>query len=321
MYFDMSLEELQAYQPEREEPIDFDEFWQLTLRESQTFPLGATFEQVDFGLQTIDSFDVCFNGYGGQKIKGWLLVPKTIPKPVPCVVTYVGYGGGRGFPTDWLLWSAAGYAELIMDARGQGSAWLNGDTPDLPVEGSSTHYPGFMTMGILDPKTYYYRRLYTDAVRAIETARAYPLIDKEKIAVSGSSQGGGLSIVVSGLVPDLMAVMPEVPFLCHFKRAVTITDENPYCEIQKYCKIHRDQVTTVFQTLSYFDGMHFAARANAPALFSTGLMDVICPPSTVFAAYNHYSGKKRMLVYHFNQHDGGGSHHDLEKIKFLNAIV
>jgi len=321
MYFDMPLEELQVYRPQRDEPVDFDEFWQATLAESRTSPLNAVFEPVDFGLKTVDTLDISFSGYAGQTIKSWLLIPKKISSPTPCVITYVGYGGGRSFPTDWLVWSAAGFAEFVMDTRGQGSAWVKGDTPDLPVEGSSAHYPGFMTMGILDPKTYYYRRLFTDAVRAVEATRAHPLIAKHQVAVSGSSQGGGLSIAVGGLVPDLMAVMPDVPFLCNFRRAVTLTDESPYYEIQHYCKIHRDQVATAFHTLSYFDGMHFATRANAPALFSTGLMDVICPPSTVFAAYNYYAGKKKINVYHFNQHDGGGSYQVLEKIKFLQSLV
>lgn len=320
MYFDMPLEELQVYRPQRDEPDDFDDFWQTTLAESRIFPLNPVFEPVEFGLKTVDTLDVSFNGYAGQTIKAWLIVPKGIQSPIPCVVTYVGYGGGRGFPTDWLLWSAAGFAELVMDTRGQGSAWMQGDTPDLPTEGSSAHYPGFMTMGILDPKTYYFRRLYTDAVRAVETARSFPAVKRDRVAVSGSSQGGGVSIAVSGLVPDLLAVMPDVPFLCHFKRAVTLTDENPYSEIQHYCKIHRQQVATVFHTLSYFDGMNFAVRSNAPALFSAGLMDTICPPSTIFAAYNHYNGKKKINIYHFNQHDGGGSHQELEKIKFLHSL-
>jgi cephalosporin-C deacetylase len=71
---------------------------------------------------------------------------------------------------------------------------------------------------------------------------------------------------------------------------------------------HRDQVEAVFRTLAYFDGMNFAVRAQASALFSVGLMDDICLPSTVFAAYNHYAGPKQIRVWPFNQHEGGGSH-------------
>lgn len=321
MLFDLPLEELKVYRPERKEPADFDAFWARSLKETHEWPLEAVFEPTTYPLELVTVFDVGFRGFGGQTIKGWLIIPRGVEKPMPCVVEYIGYGGGRGYPSDWLLYPSAGYATLVMDTRGQGSAWLQGDTPDLAGDGSSPHFPGFMTLGILDPATYYYRRLFSDAVRAVEAARSHPLVDRERVAVAGGSQGGGLSLAVSGLVPDLAAVLPDVPFLCHFQRAVTITDENPYYEIARFLKVHRDKVEVVFNTLAYFDGMHFAARANAPALFSTGLMDNICPPSTVFAAYNHYAGKKDIKVYSFNLHDGGGSHHDMEKLAFLKQVM
>jgi cephalosporin-C deacetylase len=111
--------------------------------------------------------------------------------------------------------------------------------------------------------------------------------------------------------------MVDVPFLCNFKRAVSITDEMPYGEITRFCKVHRDRVDQVFKTLAYFDGMYFATRATAPALFSAGLMDTICPPSTVFSAFNLYQGIKQIETYEFNQHDGGGSHHTIKQLAFL----
>ena len=68
---------------------------------------------------------------------------------------------------------------------------------------------------------------------------------------------------------------------------------------------------------AYFDGMNFAARAKAPALFSVGLMDLICPPSTVYAAYNHYMGEKEIAVYDYNDHEGGGSDQALTTFRIL----
>ena len=84
---------------------------------------------------------------------------------LPAIVEDFGYGGGRGLPHERLLWASAGYAHLTMDTRGQGSSWQVGDTPDDGPAGNS--HPGFTTRGVLDRDTYYYRRLYTDAVRAI----------------------------------------------------------------------------------------------------------------------------------------------------------
>jgi cephalosporin-C deacetylase len=177
-----------------------------------------------------------------------------------------------------------------------------------------------MTQGILNPETYYYRRVLVDAVRAIDAVRSFPAVDPRRIAITGRSQGGGITVAVGGLVPDVQIVMPDVPFLCHYRRATMISDRLPYLEIALYCKTHRDKVEQVFNTLAYYDGMNFAARAQGYGLFSTGLMDVICPPSTVFAAYNHYKGPKEIKVYTYNEHEGGRSFQTLAQIELLKQV-
>ncbi|HZG69743.1 MAG TPA: acetylxylan esterase, partial [Herpetosiphonaceae bacterium] len=214
---------------------------------------------------------------------------------------------------------SAGYAHLIMDTRGQGSSWSKGDTPDPEPEGSNPQHPGFMTRGVLDPRSYYYRRVFTDGVRAVETAHAHPAIDGARVVVTGGSQGGGIALAVSGLVPDVAVAMPDVPFLCHYRRATEIVDSNPYGEITRFCVVHRDKIEQVFGTLAYFDGVNFASRARARALFSAGLMDTTCPPSTVFAAFNHYGGPKEIRTWHYNNHEGGGAYQAQEKLRFLHA--
>src|SRR5690606_10923006 len=102
------------------------------------------------------------------------------------------------------------------------------------------------------------------------------------------------------------AAMPDVPFLCHFRRSVEQTPDHPYREIERYLAVHRDRIDQVFETLSYFDGVNFARRISTPALFSVGLMDGIVLPSSVFAAYNHLASTDATIeVYPFNGHEGG----------------
>src|SRR5581483_2426982 len=222
-FFDMPLDQLQKYKPSIPEPSDFDSFWKATLAASAKHPLNAKFQPLNYPLKFVKAYDLTFSGYAGQRVKGWFMLPKTDKKKIPCVVEFIGYGGGRSLPTDWLLWANAGYAHLIMDTRGQGSAWSPGDTPDPEPEGSRPHHPGFMTRGVLDPKTYYYRRVFTDAVRAIAAARSHPAVDGKKIALNGGSQGGGITLAAAGLVPNTAVAMPDVPFLCHYRRATEIT--------------------------------------------------------------------------------------------------
>src|SRR5262245_4932822 len=112
MELDLPLEQLEQYLPARDEPTDFDAFWSRTLVETRAFPLDATFEPIDAGMKLVETFDVTYNGFNGQPIKGWLTLPRERSRKLPCVVEYIGYGGGRGFPVDWLFWPNAGYAHL-----------------------------------------------------------------------------------------------------------------------------------------------------------------------------------------------------------------
>ena len=305
--FDMPLEELERYLPFRGEPKDFDNFWSETLSDASAVSLNPVFTPVDAGLQTVDAYDLEFCGYGGHPVRGWFLLPRTARGPHPCVVQYLGYTGGRGSCLDWLLWPSLGFACLVMDTRGQGGSNHHpGSTSDVAPAESGPYVPGFMTQGILDPQAYYYRRVFVDAFRAVKVAQEHVAVDPERIAALGASQGGGIALAVAGLDRSLKVVLPDVPFLCNFRRATDLVDTKPYAEITEYLTAHRDASDDVFRTLSYFDGMNFASRARARAVFSVGLADTTCPPSTVYAAFNHYAGPKEIVVYRYNNHEGGG---------------
>ena len=118
--------------------------------------------------------------------------------------------------------------------------------------------------------------------------RRHPLVLPDRVAVTGASQGGGITLAVSALVRDLWAVMPDVPFLCDFPRAVEVAETDPYVEVAHFLRVHRDKVGAAFSTLAYFDAAALGRLATAPAMFSVGLKDQICPPSTVYGAYNLY---------------------------------
>jgi cephalosporin-C deacetylase len=319
-FFDLPIDQLRAYRPDRTEPADFDAFWGDTLAQVRQHPLDAQFTRVETGLRLIETYDVTFSGYGGQPIKGWYARPANTPQPLPCVVEYHGYNGGRGYAHTVTFWANAGYAHLSMDSRGQGGGWRRGDTPDLPDAANPSH-AGFMTQGVFSPHSYYYRRMYADAVRAIEAACSRDDVDAGRIAVAGGSQGGGLALAAAALMPEQVGLcLADVPFLCHFRRAVGLTNGYPYQEIANFLKVQRDAAAQVFDTLDYFDGVNHAARIRAHCLVSTALMDEICPPSTVFAAYNHLSqaASRAIEVYPWNGHEGGQESHDVRKVAFVH---
>ncbi|GAA1686666.1 acetylxylan esterase [Microbacterium lacus] len=316
-FFDLPEAELRRYRPTVTEPEDFDDFWTGTIATARQVPIqSSVVTAVPAPFAHIRVFDVRFPGFGGHPVGAWLLVPDGAER-CRAIVHFQGYGGGRGLPHEWLPWASAGYVTLVVDTRGQGAHRDSGSgTPD--PAGSEPAVPGFMTRGILHRDTYYYRRVYTDAVRAIDFLQTRTEVDAGRVAVAGISQGGGIAIAASALHGAVAACLADVPFLCHFERAVGLTDSDPYAEIVRYLRAHRDDVAVVASTLAYFDGVSLAARATAPTLFSVALQDTVCPPSTVFAAFNAWDARrKEIVVWPLNGHEGGGADQWPRQVKFL----
>lgn len=307
--FDLSLDQLRCFAPDVEEADGFDAFWAQTL--SADAPVTASIEEFDNRQTQVDTFDVSFTGFGGSPVKAWLHVPAGAEGPLPAVVRYIGYSGSRGMPTS-NTFASAGYAEFVLDTRGQGWSGSNlfGGTPDPVADAGAFGPPGPMTKGITAPETYYYRRAITDAVRLLQLAVGHTSVDPARVFVTGGSQGGYLALAAAGLAQsvgiELAGVLPDVPFMCHIRRAVSIAPRGPFPDVARVLMAAPHLEDAVWHTLSHFDGVSFAKRATAPALFSVAQADDICPPSTVFTAYNHYAGDKSINVYPHNNHEGGG---------------
>ncbi|MCI3271744.1 acetylxylan esterase [Streptomyces cylindrosporus] len=324
--FDLPIRELEQYRPDVQEPPDFDEFWRDTLKEAAQAEVLAAATPVRTGLRLTDTWDVTFRGFAKDPVRAWYSRPAGVRDPLPAVVEYAGYGRGRGLPHERLTWVNAGYAHLLMDNRGQGDQYGNGGaTPD--PHASAPGGPGPAVRGLPNPRDYHFRRLITDAVRAVTAVRALPGVDGERVAAVGNSQGGGLALAVAGLVPDLAAALITAPFLCGIRRALDLTDASPYGEISAYLAVHRGEEEAAYRTLSYVEGISFARRAAAPAHFGVGLRDTVCPPSGAYAACNRYaelSGvdpRKEIHAYPFNGHEGGDAVHVRRQLDWLAEVL
>jgi cephalosporin-C deacetylase len=316
VFADLPLDQLRHYRPEVEEPEDFDEFW---AGQRAALAPQAEFSPVDTPLRHADVFDATFAGHGGTPVRAWLLVPHRVRPDAPVVVEFVGYNGGRGHPADWLGWSSAGFVHFVMDSRGQGGGWRSGDTAD-PADPGAPSTNGFLTRGVADPSGYYFTRLFADAAAAVSAVREHPAATGRPVVTTGASQGGALALAAAHLAGDVRAVLPDVPFLAHVRRAVEVTDAKPYGELAEYGALYPERVDDVFRTLSYVDVVNHAKRVSSPALFAVGLRDDITPPSTVFAAHNHYGGPAEITVYPFGDHDCAGTGQFLRKIEFLERL-
>jgi cephalosporin-C deacetylase len=290
---------LRAYRSTQDLPDDFADFWRDTLAGARRFGTPPSAVPVETPLAAIDVFDVTFPGFGGDPVRGWLRLPRHREGRLPAVVHFTGYGAGRGHAIDDLTWAAAGYAHLVMDTRGQG----DGSTPDGPW-GDST---GYLTRGLADPAGYYYRRVLTDAARAVDAVRLLPGVDPTRVAVLGNSQGAGIALAAGYLADGVAAVLAQAPFLADLPGALALSAQGPYRELTDLLARDRSRRERALSTLRYFDVVNFARLAHAPAWFSCGLADDITPPETVFAAHNEYAAQHDIAVWPSNGHDAGGS--------------
>jgi cephalosporin-C deacetylase len=306
-WFDLPLERLREYRTSTPEPSGLDDWWAQRIQEARALAKLPTLTPHQPRLyDPIEVFDVEFSGADGDRVKAWYLRPRGASAP-PVVVKFIGYGGGRGLPTEHMVLPAAGYALLVMDSRGQGGKWTTGGTPD-GARGTGPENSLVMTRGIRSPKDYYYTRLFTDAVLAVDTAQELAG-GRPDIAVTGGSQGGGLALAAAALQRDVVRVChADVPFLCDIQRAITLAPSAPYTEIPEFLANNTDLIEPALNTLRYIDCALLASRITATTLMSVGLMDDVCPPSTVFAAYNAINAEKEIAVFPFSGHSWPQTH-------------
>ena len=305
-------DDLRAYRSSQVLPGDFADFWRDTLASARAQAWAPRVTPVETDLRTVEVFDLTFAGFDGDPVHAWLRLPRHRAGLVPAVVHFSGYGAGRGDAIDDLTWSAAGYAHIIMDTRGQG----DGSTPD-GVWGAAT---GYITRGLERPQDYYYRRVFTDAALLVDAARRLPEVDSERVALIGNSQGGGIALAAGYLAADVVGVLAQAPFLTDLPAALRLSDRYPYRELTELFARDRGRHDVAMATLRYFDVVNFARLARVPAWFSCGLVDDISPAATTFAAHNEYGAAHAIVAWPFNGHEAGGSVDRRRALEVLRGV-
>lgn len=293
---DMPYEQLKTYKPQLTRQPDFEDYWTRTMSEALAQPLNVELAPYELAARGLECFTVRFDGYQGGRIAGWYVRPKGTGK-FPGICIYHGYSGRGTRLMDMLPYAYQGMCVLSMDCRGQ-----NGLSQDAAVYDGG-HFSGWMTQGIRDPENYYYRYVYADAVRALEVLARQDEVDAGRLAITGISQGGGITLAVAALSSRPILAMPDIPYLCHYKRATDIAPNGPYPEIVNFLKTFPQLHDCVFATLSYCDGMNLAPMIRCRTVVLNCLWDDICPPSTIFAAYNHMTAQKEMELYPYHKHE------------------
>lgn len=181
-------------QPTTVNPKDFDEFWQNTLAEARKTPLEAKRRLLpERCTEKVNVYEVSFqNIRQGSRTYGILCVPVK-PGKYPALLRVPG-AGVRPYNGD--IWTAE-----------QGAITLEIGIHGVPVTMPQQVYDdmfngclnGYWDYNMNDRDNCYYKRVFVGAVRSIDYIASLPEWNGTSLGVTGSSQGGMLSLVCAAL--------------------------------------------------------------------------------------------------------------------------
>jgi cephalosporin-C deacetylase len=294
----MSKEVRADYQSKVNKPADFKAFWQSVLRQVETIPLAP--EVIAEPLRTsadIEVFQVFYHSLDQVRIAAWYCRPRHREGRSPAILFLPGYQMDPPIPKEW---ARKGYIALSVAPRGKLRS----------MHQFNPGYPNLLTHNIVDRHTYAYRGFYVDTWRGIDFLLSRPEVDPTRIGVTGTSQGGGLTICTAAMRPEIRAAAAGAPYLCGYLDAIELTHTYPYEEINDYLRQYPDSRPAVEETLAYFDGLNFADHITCPIIVNIGLQDNVCPPETGYALFNRIGATdKRLYPYDGHGHDAGRFQH------------
>jgi cephalosporin-C deacetylase len=303
--FDKPLPELRNYNGINPRPADFDTYWEESLAELDALDPQIELRRNDtLPLSNAECFDLWFTGVGGARIHAKYVRPRGLTAPAPAVLGFHGYTGNIGDWTDKLAYISEGFCYAGLDCRGQGGA----SEDNLQVKGNTHH--GHIIRGLDDPnpKNLLFRQIFLDTAQLARIVMSFPEVDAERIGAMGGSQGGALTLACAALEPRIRLAAPVFPFLCDYKRVWEMDlAKDAYQELKTWFRLFdptHEREEEVFNRLGYIDLQYLAPRIKAETLFTVGLMDTICPPSTQFSAYNKITAPKDLVLYPDYGHEG-----------------
>jgi cephalosporin-C deacetylase len=301
--FDLPLNKLKTYQGTNPRPRDFDAYWDKALKEMRaTDPQPEFKANRDLKVSYAECFDLYFTGVGGARLHAKYLKPKGENKPGPALLQFHGYSMNSGDWFDKLPYVAAGFAVAALDCRGQG-----GSSEDKGGTRGNT-LQGHIIRGLDGPpEGMLFRQIYLDTAQLARVVMDRPEVDPKRVGATGGSQGGGLTLACASLEPRIKRAAPVHPFLSDYRRVWDLDlAKDAYDELTQYFRRfdpRHERENEIFTRLGYIDIQHLASRVRAEVLMVTGLSDMICPPSTQFAAYNKIRSKKRVELYPDFRHE------------------
>jgi cephalosporin-C deacetylase-like acetyl esterase len=283
--------------PTQVEPADFEAFWQAGRDELAKVPVEARLTLLpDACTDKVNVYHVSFRTIGPTwtpvpaRIFGILCEPKA-PGRYPAILRVPG-AGVRPYSGDKNL-AARGAITLEIG--------IHGIPVNLPQEvyddlgtGALDGYPYF---NFDDRETYYYRRVYLSCIRANDFLTSRENWDGKNLVVIGGSQGGQLTLVTAGLDPRVTAIAVTHPAYCDVSGDLHGRAggwPHPFQPDPVTGAPSKHSTPAKIATATYYDAVNFARRVTVPGYYTWGYNDEVCPPTSVYAAYNVIKAPKTL---------------------------
>lgn len=274
-------------------PADFDQFWSNTLAEARKIDLDPHRELLpERCTKDVNVYEVSYNNNSwGSRIYGILCVPVK-PGKYPALLRVPG-AGCRPYGGD-IYTASKGAVTLEIGIHGI-PVTMKQEVYDRLHNGALN---GYWEANLDNRDKMPYKRIFTGAVRSIDYIASLPEWDGENLGVTGSSQGGMLSLVCAALDSRVTCFGAVHAAMCDH----TASLKGQPCGWPHYFYYEKEHDPVKVKNSGYFDGINFARRIKVPGWFSFGYNDVVVPPTSMWATYNTITAPKTLSLYQQTGH-------------------
>ena len=290
-----------AFSPEKLQPTtvmpqDFSDYWQNAIKEARKIDLNPTKRLLpERCTKDVNVYEVSFqNIQWNWRTYGILCVPVKEGK-YPALLRVPG-AGVRPYGGD-IYTASQGAITLEIGIHGI-SVTMDQKVYDDVFNGALMNY---WNWGMDNRDDSYYKRVIIGCIRALDYIEEYTPWNGQQLGVSGSSQGGFLSLATAGLDKRVTYYAPVHAALCdHTASLVGVACGWPHYFYWNKGKGQEKQI----ETSRYYDGVNFARLIdnNQKGWFSFGYNDDVVPPTTAWATYNTVKGPKEISPYQATWH-------------------
>ena len=279
----------ETLQPTDNCPTDFDQFWEKAYKEARQYPLDAHRRLLpERCTERVTVYEVSFNGlYPGNRIYGILCIPTAFKGPRPALLRVPG-AGVRPYQGDIYL-ADRGAITLEIGVHGIPVTMPQQVYDDL-LHGALN---GYWEANLDNRDQMPYKRIFIGALRAVDYLAQLPEWNGKQLGVTGSSQGGMLSLVCGALHPKVTFVGAVHAAMCDH----TASLHGKACGWPHYFYGQKQPDSKKVAVSGYFDGVNFARRLTVPSWFSFGYNDEVVPPNSSYATYNVTKGARTLRLY------------------------